>query len=55
MNVVVEAEDVVTLPLATTSCMSESCTSITSPGFSIAALSPVLNVIVSFSNFSVNK
>jgi len=55
ITVVEEALEVVTRPLATTSVKSGSCTSMTSPGLSIAALIPVENVTTSFSKSSVNN
>ena len=53
--VVVEEAEVVTRPLATTSVMSGSCTSMTSPGFNIAEFSPEEKLTTSCSVFSVTK
>ena len=53
--VVVEEAEVVTRPLATTSVISGSCTSMTSPGFNIAEFSPEEKLTTSCSVFSVTK
>ena len=55
ITVVVEAFAVDILPENCTSLSSASCTRITSPATKAPPLIPVLNVTISFSNFSVSK